>query len=436
MKQKWINDGGIFFPISGDTVIHETPGPGIFRVTKSPDPMDARLGLVKVCNKFEFNFKLYKLGAEDTCEKIKQVWNSDLFVDNNRSLGVIFNGLKGTGKTISAKLLCNDMDIPVVIVDQCFENIVNFIQDICFDCVVFVDEAEKIFGDKSESHILLKLVDGVYSNSRKLYLLTTNQLSVNDNLLGRPGRIRYIHEFKNLPKEAVREYVKDNLKDQTKAETVYTQVDQLTISTIDILKSIVDEVNMLGSLGDPCELNIPKAKYVFDILRFYNVVPEDKDKILEVLKKLIPNENTDIYTWLKEVTEVTGDLADIDDDDDDEIVEEEEPQELAKSSASVTTEEEKPEVRKISNREILKYFLSKELNKNISAYLETMTSDTSFLYEGGSTSWGNITKGTFGMKERFQIFTIASRWDDEEDYVCLLARQRSNPSLYRGGLII
>ena len=97
MKQKWINDGGIFYPISGDTVIHETPGPGIFRVVKSPNPMDNRLGLIRIGDKFEFNFKLYKLGAEKISELIKKVWNSDLYVDNNKSLGVIFNGLKGTG---------------------------------------------------------------------------------------------------------------------------------------------------------------------------------------------------------------------------------------------------------------------------------------------------------------------------------------------------
>lgn len=328
------------------------------------------------------------------------------------------------------------MDIPVVIVDQCFDGIVDFIQTLCFDCVVFIDEAEKIFGGKDgQSHILLKLVDGVYSNSRKLYLLTTNQLNVNENLLGRPGRIRYIHEFKNLPKEAVQAYVNDNLIDKTKAETVYTQVDQLTISTIDILKSIVDEVNMLGELGDPCELNIPKAKYVFDVLRFYNVVPEDKEKIIAVLEKLIPNKETDIYTWLNGITEINGDLADTIDnnDEDDEGI-------LGKANkkendGTVAIDPNKEKVERY-NKDILSYFVSKELNKNISAYLETMTADTSFLYEGISTSWGNITKGTFNSKERFQMFTVASKWDDEDDYVCLLARQRSNPSLYRGGLII
>ena len=338
-------------------------------------------------------------------------------------------------KTISAKLLCNDMNIPVVIVDQCFENIVDFIQNLCFDCVVFIDEAEKIFGgnkDGQQGHILLKLVDGVYSNSRKLYLLTTNQLNVNENLLGRPGRIRYIHEFKNLPKEAVQAYVNDNLIDKSKAPAVYTQVDQLTISTIDILKSIVDEVNMLGELGDPCELNIPKAKYVYDVLRFYNVVPEDKNKIEEILNKLITNKETNLYTWLTNVTEVDVNM------DFDDIVksETEEDNKVISGYDDDAPKKEETEIRNISNRDILRHFLSKELNKAVSYELETMTADTSFLYEGLSTSLGNIMKGTFNQKDRFQIFTISSRWEEDDDYVYLLVRQRNNPSLYRGDLII
>ena len=299
---------------------------------------------------------------------------------------------------------------------------------------------------------MLKLVDGVYSNSRKLYLLTTNQLSINDNLLGRPGRIRYIHEFKNLPKEAVEEYVKDNLIDQSKAEIVYTQVDQLTISTIDILKSIVDEVNMLGSLGDPCELNIPKAKYVFDVLRLYgNISIEDKDKIEKVLAELMPNVNTDVFTWVNSSTQVSAKFSEEvenfepEDEEGEEICVEESASSAKlklkgdgdASQESTEKEETSAENNTVSLRNIrlLKYAISKELNKSVSLYLETMTSDSSFLYEGNSTSWGVISKGSFGSKERFHVFSIASRWDDEEDYICILARQRSNPSLYRGGLV-
>ena len=31
-RQKWVNEGGIYFPISGDTVLLRTPGEGVFNV--------------------------------------------------------------------------------------------------------------------------------------------------------------------------------------------------------------------------------------------------------------------------------------------------------------------------------------------------------------------------------------------------------------------
>lgn len=97
MNQKWINEGGIFFPISGDFILHPTPGPGIFRVEKSPKPMDPRIGLNKLSDKFEFDYKIYTLGHEGICERVKQLWNNKEFEATSKNLGVIFNGLKGTG---------------------------------------------------------------------------------------------------------------------------------------------------------------------------------------------------------------------------------------------------------------------------------------------------------------------------------------------------
>ena len=115
-RQKWVNEGGIFFPISGNTVLLKTPGRGVFNVVKSQNPMDARLGLQRIADTFEFNFKIYELGCEDMLRTIKTTWESRVFVEGEKNLGVIFNGLKGTGKTLSAKLLCNALDLPVVIV--------------------------------------------------------------------------------------------------------------------------------------------------------------------------------------------------------------------------------------------------------------------------------------------------------------------------------
>ena len=144
-RQKWVNEGGIFFPISGDTVLLKTPGRGIFNVVKSPNPMDARLGLQRIADTFEFNFKIYELGCDEMLKTIKKTWESDVFVKGEKNLGVIFNGLKGTGKTLSAKLLCNALDLPVVIVQYPYEGLVNFLQSLCFECIVFIDEAEKTF---------------------------------------------------------------------------------------------------------------------------------------------------------------------------------------------------------------------------------------------------------------------------------------------------
>lgn len=100
-----------------------------------------------------------------------------------------FNGLKGTGKTIGAKILSNRMGIPVILVNAPYNGLLDFIQSLCFECVVLIDEAEKTFHENGE--ILLKMIDGVYNEKRKLYLLTTNNLYLDSNLLGRPGRIRY-----------------------------------------------------------------------------------------------------------------------------------------------------------------------------------------------------------------------------------------------------
>ena len=42
-SQRWLNEGGIFYPIVGEIVLHDTPGPGVWQVYQSPninDPND------------------------------------------------------------------------------------------------------------------------------------------------------------------------------------------------------------------------------------------------------------------------------------------------------------------------------------------------------------------------------------------------------------
>lgn len=273
---KWIPEHGIFFPISADFKVYPSPGPGIFNLVMDPNPMSQRLGLQKVGDKFDFPFKIYDLGVDDFIEKIKKTWNSEYFVKKKQNLGIIFNGIKGTGKTISAKILCNEIDIPVIIINDFMPGMIEFVQMLEFECVILLDEAEKVFrNDKAEaSQALLKMIDGVMNKSRKLYLLTTNTLNINENLIGRPGRIKYIKSFGNITAKAINQYVDDNLEIPQAREDVMTLVNSLEISTIDTLKAIVDEANIHGGICDENCLNVPVSTQYISIL-YYEIKDSD-----------------------------------------------------------------------------------------------------------------------------------------------------------------
>lgn len=298
-KQKWINEGGILYPIPGYATLLPCPGNGIFRIYE--EPQTKRLGLEKIDTTFTFNFKIYDLDCEDVVSKVIKTWTSNLFIESNKNLGVIFNGLKGTGKTIAAKLLSNRIGLPVIVISKPVDGMLEFIQSLHFESVILIDEAEKTFNEEQET--LLKMIDGVYNDMRKLYILTTNKLSVDENLIGRPGRIRYIKEFSNLSAKAVNDVIDDNLIDMSLKEDILKLVDSLEISTIDILKSIIDECNIMGAVPSDSMLNIPRAKYKMQIVTFedldYDLFGKLKNHITENLAY-----NETVINWLQKVIEV------------------------------------------------------------------------------------------------------------------------------------
>ena len=387
-SQQWINESGTFFPVSGDTRLLESPGNGVFVVVQISTPMMKRIGLKKIGEKFDFDFKLYELGSEPIIKLVKKTWNSDTFIEGNKNLGVIFNGIKGTGKTISAKLLCNAIGLPVVIVQNNGDGLLPFLQSLNFECVVFIDEAEKTFKKGEDDDILLRLIDGVYNACRRLYILTTNQLTLNDNLLGRPGRIRYRFEFSNLLPEAIEEYLKDNLRPDMvdQKEKILQQIDLLEISTIDILKALVDEVNIHGQLPEkPC-LNIPVAKFAYEILKFHYWENVDaKTEVMNFIRsKMAESHYSSMNEWINKWESNDGEKDAVD-------------------------------------------LLSDKFGY-VSIY--TMTSTSSSLWRDTTTSMGTITS----EPDADGFFLMRSRYDDS-DSLCYLLKKKESPSLYRGMLV-
>lgn len=234
----WIQDGNTFMKGSATTKAHPEGLPkGIYEVRESM----AGYYLNKLGDSFVFNYKLYGINNEFIDHFIKTYNNT------TGNLGVLFNGIKGTGKTVTAEELCNQLGLPVIIVKSCKEadDMLKFLAtQINFDCIFFFDEYEKEF---KESSSVLSFMDGVHNSQyRKVFLLTTNELEINNNLLGRPSRIRYVRSFGNLPEETTLELLNDILIDKSAVEPVLNLIRQMQIVTVDLVKALAQEVNIHG----------------------------------------------------------------------------------------------------------------------------------------------------------------------------------------------
>ena len=200
-RVSWIQNGSNYKRVEGNVSNVDTVPKGIYNVGLSMTGWY----LERTADEFVFSHKIYGLQSKF----MQHVLTA--FENTKGNFGILLNGTKGTGKTITAKVLANKFNLPVIVVKSFGENntgLIEFLASFNFDCVFFFDEFEKNFSDKDSS--ILQIMDGVYTSEyRRIFLLTTNETNINDNLISRPSRLRYIHEFGNLEPEITREYLND-----------------------------------------------------------------------------------------------------------------------------------------------------------------------------------------------------------------------------------
>jgi hypothetical protein len=173
-----------------------------------------------------------------------------------RSLGVLFSGGKGLGKSLTTRLIVEKLmdKHPVIIINKYIDGMFDFLEPIANVIYIF-DEFEKTMRGNADGQNnnnnsttkqdqILTFLDGTASGTHNLFLLTVNnKRELNENLLSRPGRIRYHYQFESCDAETIRNYCKDNLK---KPELESEIVDTLTATryvSLDIVRALVDEVN-------------------------------------------------------------------------------------------------------------------------------------------------------------------------------------------------
>ena len=223
-----------------------------------------RLCLVKEYESFEFDYKVYGLEATTINRVIKT------YDKTKNNIGVLFNGLKGTGKTVSAKILCNQLKQPVIIITTPYNGTENLLNSIQQNITILIDEYEKIYERSSK---MLTIMDGVMNSiHRRAFILTTNELRIDENLMERPSRIRYVKEFSHLNSKIVEEIIDDLLVYPKHKTNLIKFISSLTLITVDIVKSIIQEVNIHNESPEVFEevFNVTKTEGKFKVIQIIN----------------------------------------------------------------------------------------------------------------------------------------------------------------------
>lgn len=237
----------------GSNVVHRLPASTY--VVKE-EPMSKMLYLDRI-DDFLMPEKIYG-DAQAQAERILGT-----FEDRPAATGVLFLGEKGSGKSLTAKLVCEmarRKGIPTILITdrragQAFN---QFIQAIDQPAIVLFDEFDKVYpnrpfdDDDDDGQIksatqdtLLTLLDGTYQ-TKKLFLFTANdRFKISRHMLNRPGRLYYLFEFSGLTEEFVDDYCADCLNDQSHVPAIQSLRNVLTMS-FDMLSSLVEEMNRYG----------------------------------------------------------------------------------------------------------------------------------------------------------------------------------------------
>ena len=216
-------------------------------------------------------------------ERIEKVMRS--YQAAARNMGVILSGAKGIGKSLFAKLIslrAIDEGLPVVMVNEYFEGLPQFLASIDQRCMVLFDEFDKNFFNPSrdtEDHTavqdsFLTLFDGVYA-SNKLFVITANSLGrLSEFLVNRPGRFRYHIRFSYPDETEIRQFLEDKLGEGVASAEIDSVVKFSTIVPLsyDCLTAIASELEMGESFESCLEtlniINVTGCHYYSGLIRF------------------------------------------------------------------------------------------------------------------------------------------------------------------------
>ena len=219
--------------------------------------------------------------------KIHTVMNT--YDNDPKSLGVLLTGIKGSGKTMTAGMLCKEMlarNIPVILVNSSIpvDALNQIIESVGEVCILF-DEFGKMYDEDDQSR-MLTIFSGV-SSQKRMIVITENSISkINSFMLNRPSRLLYHFRHANLESEIITEYCEELAVKKEFHDEVVIYSKTVCSFTFDILQAIVKQ-----------HLLNPEVKFK-DLISIMNVqhpfVNERKNCELISLKSAETNEQIKI----------------------------------------------------------------------------------------------------------------------------------------------
>lgn len=164
---------------------------------------------------FEFPSNYYQTDSDKKLiSKSIKIFNET----EKMTTGILLSGLKGSGKTLLAKKMAIESNLPIIVIDKSVDSsdVESFFARITTDVCIIFDEIDKYWNTR----YLLGFLDGVKPTCKKLVICTcNNEKEIDEYLNDRCSRIRYKKTFSGLTKETVASIINSVIDDKNKADS-------------------------------------------------------------------------------------------------------------------------------------------------------------------------------------------------------------------------
>ena len=156
--------------------------------------------------------------------------------------GVLLSGLKGSGKTLMAKKIAVNSNLPIIVVDKnvLATDIEQFFSRFMTTVCVIFDEIDKYWSTR----YLLGFLDGVKPTGKKLVICTCNdEEEIDEYLNDRCSRIRYKKTFTGLNIGVIENVINNIINDEKKAKDAASYVfNTLKVVSYDNIITFAEEL--------------------------------------------------------------------------------------------------------------------------------------------------------------------------------------------------